>query len=125
MSSIERIASELPYPFSKAVLAGGFLFLAGQVALDAAGQPLRGDIASQTRAVLDNVVRILAGSGADLRNVVRVTVWLSDMALMADFNHVYREYFFNDLPARSTVSAKLAFDVDIEIEVTAFLPNEK
>lgn len=120
MSDIQRFASDLPYPFSKAVRAGGFLFLSGQIPLDADGKPVRGDIAEQTRVVLDTVVQTLSQCGARLGDVVRVTVWLSNMALFGEFNEVYRDYFKDDLPVRSTVSAKLALDVDIEVEVTAF-----
>lgn len=100
--------------------AGGFLFLSGQIPLDAEGKPVRGDIAEQTRVVLDTVVQTLSQCGASLGDVVRVTVWLSNMALFGEFNEVYRDYFKDDLPVRSTVSAKLALDVDIEVEVTAF-----
>ena len=123
MQAIVRVPSELPFPFSKAVLAGGFIYLSGQIPLDGEGKPVRGTIAEQTRLVLDTVAATLAGCGAAMADVVRVTVWLSDLALFADFNQVYREYFLQDaLPARSTVRADLAFGVDIEIEVTAFRP---
>ena len=123
MPAIVRIPSELPFPFSKAVKAGGFVYLSGQIPLDAAGKPVLGPIAGQTRLVLDKIAATLAVCGAELADVVRVTVWLSDMALFADFNEVYREYFpATALPARSTVCAALAFGVDIEIEVTAYRP---
>ena len=122
MPAIERIPSDLPYPLSKAVRAGGFLFLSGQIPLDAAGQPLRGDIGLQTRAVLDTIALTLKQCDAGLGDVVRVTVWLSDMALFAGFNEVYKTYFDGHLPARSTVSAALALGVDIEIEATAYRP---
>jgi len=121
MTTIARTPSDLPFPFSKVVAAGGFLFLSGQIPLDAAGQPVRGPIAAQTRAVLDTIAATLAQQGAAMTDVVRVTVWLSDLALFAEFNEVYRDYFkAPHLPARSTVQAQLAFDVDVEIEVTAF-----
>ena len=121
MTNIVRTPSELPFPFSKAVQAGGFIFLSGQIALDGDGQPLRGPIGAQTRNVLETIAATLAQTGAGLADVVRVTVWLSDLALFGEFNDVYREFFkAPDLPARSTVQARLAFDVDVEIEVTAF-----
>jgi 2-iminobutanoate/2-iminopropanoate deaminase len=121
MPNIVRLPSELPFPFSKAVRAGGFIFLSGQIPTDDEGRPVYGPIAAQTRLVLDRVAATLTDCGAALSDVVRVTVWLSDLALFAEFNQVYREYFLpSALPARSTVCAALAFDVDIEIEVTAY-----
>ena len=123
-SSIRRYPSDLPLPFSKAVRAGGFLFLSGQVPLDVEGQPLRGDIAVQTRAVMDRIAATLAQAGASFDSVVRVTVWLSDLSTFADFNGVYRTYFNNGFPARSTVEAKLAMDVGVEIEVQAWVGTE-
>lgn len=121
MTNIVRTPSELPFPFSKAVEAGGFVFLSGQIPMDASGKPVQGPIGAQARNVLDRIALTLEQAGLGLADVVRVTVWLSDLALFADFNAVYREYFkAPDLPARSTVSARLAFDVDLEIEVTAY-----
>jgi len=121
MSAIIRVPSELPFPFSKAVHAGGFIFLSGQIPIDHEGKPVRGPIADQTRVVLDRVAATLKECGAGMEDVVRVTVWLSDLTLFAEFNQIYREYFQQTaLPVRSTVSAVLAFDVDVEIEVTAY-----
>jgi len=121
MPAIKRLPSELPFPFSRAVQAGGFIFLSGQIPIDDAGQPIRGTIDAQTRVVLDRIATTLAACEAGMADVVKVTVWLSDLALFGQFNEVYREYFAADaLPARSTVAAQLAFGVDIEIEVTAY-----
>lgn len=123
-NSIRRYPSDLPLPFSKAVRAGGFLFLSGQVPLDDQGQPLRGDIGMQTRAVMDRIAATLAQAGASLDNVVRATVWLSDLSTFGAFNEAYRTYFGNGFPARSTVQAKLAMDVGVEIEVQAWVGDE-
>ena len=121
MSAIIRVPSELPFPFSKAVHAGGFIFLSGQIPIDHEGKPVRGPIADQTRVVLDRIAATLKECGAGMEDVVRVTVWLSDLGLFAEFNQIYREYFQQPaLPVRSTVGAALAFDVDVEIEVTAY-----
>ncbi|KGD96023.1 endoribonuclease L-PSP [Achromobacter sp. RTa] len=121
MNSITRYPSSLPLPFSRATQAGGFLFLSGQIPMDASGQVVRGDIAGQTHAALDRIKETLALAGATLKDVVRVTVWLSDLALFAQFNEAYRSHFPSDFPSRSTVEAKLAMDVDVEIEVQAWL----
>jgi 2-iminobutanoate/2-iminopropanoate deaminase len=121
MPHIERTPSDLPLPFSKAVQAGGFIFLSGQIALAQDGTPLRGTIEEQTTNVLERISATLTELGSGMTEVVRVTVWLSDLTLFAQFNEVYRAYFkAPDLPARSTVRAQLAFDMDVEIEVTAY-----
>jgi 2-iminobutanoate/2-iminopropanoate deaminase len=117
-----RYPSPLPAPLSKAVRAGDFLFLSGQTPKDENLQPLRGDIEVQTRNVLDAIAATLAELGTDMSQVVRATVWLSDMSLFSRFNPVYAEYFKGALPARSTVAATLANAVDLEIEVTVFSP---
>jgi reactive intermediate/imine deaminase len=123
MPQIERTPSEMPLPFSKAVRAGGFLFLSGQIPLDAGGAPLRGTIEEQTANVIERIGATLAQQGSGIEDVVRVTVWLSDLALFARFNAVYGGCFkAPHLPVRSTVAARLAFDVDVEIEVTAYAP---
>jgi 2-iminobutanoate/2-iminopropanoate deaminase len=110
-----------PYPFSQVVEANGFVFLAGQVG-DAPGThgAVRGGIEPETRAVLDNVGRLLRAVGLDYVDVVRCTVYLRDFDDFAAMNAVYREYFPTDPPARATVGVTaLAADYAIEIEVTA------
>ncbi|MRT24953.1 RidA family protein [Enterobacteriaceae bacterium RIT697] len=120
-----RYPSPLSAPLSKAVLAGGFLFLSGQTPKHADFSPLRGDIKEQTKNVLDAIQSSLAEHGLSLTNVVRATCWLSDISLMKDFNEVYESYFRDALPVRSTVEAKLSQGVDVEIEVTAWVNTEQ
>ena len=123
MTTIERIASDLPLPFSKAVKAGGFIYLSGQIPLGSDGTPLRGTIEEQTENVMARIAATLEELGSGLEDVVRVTVWLSDLALFARFNASYAAYIkAPHLPVRSTVAARLAFDVDVEVEVTAYHP---
>lgn len=121
MSKIARYPSTLPLPFSRAVRAGGFLFLSGQIPMDQDGQVVRGDIAAQTRATMDRIGESLAIAGAGFDDVVKATVWLSDLTLFQQFNAVYQSYFPNGFPVRSAVEAKLAFGVDVEVEVQAWL----
>ena len=121
MSLIRRYPSSLPLPFSRATYAGNFMFLSGQIPMDAQGQVVRGDIATQTHAVFDRIEETLALARARLSDVVRVTVWLSDLALFAEFNEVYASRFRKDFPARSLVQATLAMGVDVEIEVQALV----
>jgi 2-iminobutanoate/2-iminopropanoate deaminase len=121
--SIERYPTPLPVPFSKAVRAGGFLFLSGVLPMDASGQIVAGDIAVQTRAVLERIAATLGELGAGLADVVRVTVWLADLGDFAAFNDEYRRHFAAaDLPARSTVQATLYKGARIEIEAQALAP---
>ncbi|MGY6270134.1 RidA family protein [Achromobacter denitrificans] len=119
--AIIRYPSPLPLPLSRATQAGGFLFLSGQIPMGADGRVVRGDIGAQTHAALDRIKETLAQAGATLKDVVRVTVWLSDLSLFAQFNDAYRVHFPSDFPSRSTVEARLAMDVDVEIEVQAWL----
>jgi len=124
MSAITRYPGSLPLPFSRATRAGGFLFLSGQIPMDADGQVVRGAIGEQTHAAIARIKETLALAGAGLDDVVRVTVWLSDLALFADFNEAYRSHFTQDFPSRSTVQARLAMDVDVEIEVQAWVGGQ-
>lgn len=117
--SIQRYESPLGLPFSRIVRAGGFVFFSGQIPMDSQGTVVRGDIRTQTQAVMDRLRDSLTEVGLGFGDVVKATVWLSDLALFAEFNEVYREYFQDGLPTRSTVQAQLAMGVDLEIEIQA------
>jgi 2-iminobutanoate/2-iminopropanoate deaminase len=119
MNQIERIPTPLPVPFSKAVRAGAFLFLSGQLAMDANGNIVEGDIAVQTRVVLERIAATLQECGATMGDVLKTTVWLRSLDDFAAFNDEYRKHFSAGLPARSTVEAKLYRNAKVEIEVTA------
>jgi 2-iminobutanoate/2-iminopropanoate deaminase len=99
------------------------VFTAGQIALDpATGQLVQGDIKAQTRRVLQNLSAVLEAAGTSLANVVKTTVFLTDMAAFKDMNEVYAEFFPHEPPARSTVQvARLPLDGLIEIEVIAIV----
>jgi 2-iminobutanoate/2-iminopropanoate deaminase len=108
-------------PFSPVIEANGFVFLAGQVG-DVPGTPgpVPGGIEAETRAMLDNVGRLLKAVGLDYRDVVKATVYLRDFDEFAAMNAVYREYFATEPPTRATVGVtRLAHDFRIEIEVIA------
>jgi len=110
-----------PYPFSQVVEANGFVFLAGQIG-DAPGShdPVPGGIEAETRAMLENVGRLLKAAGLDYPDVVKATVYLTDIGDFAAMNAVYREFFPKDPPTRATVAVSaLAVDARIEIEVLA------
>lgn len=119
MSRIERFPTPLPVPFSRAVRAGGFLFLSGQLAMNADGSILTGDVQAQTRFVLERIAATLQEFGSGMADVVKATVWLASLDDFAAFNEEYRKHFAAGLPTRSTVEAKLYKDALVEIEVQA------
>lgn len=95
--------SDLPYPFSAAVRTGDLLFVSGQVGVRD-GKVVEG-IEEQTRATLENIRDVLAQAGRSLEDVVKVTVFITDMSLWPKMNEVYAEYFPKDQPARSALGA--------------------
>ena len=108
-------------PYSQAIKAAGFVFTAGQVAIDpATGQVVAGEVAAQTDRVMKNLAAILQAAGSSLEKVVRCGVFLKDMNDFAAMNEVYGRYFIAAPPARSTVEvARLPKDVLVEIDVIA------
>ena len=109
-------------PYSQAIVAGDFIFAAGQIPLDpASGKLVEGDIAVQAERVLQNIRAVLAGAGTSIEKVVKTTVFLVDLADFPRMNEVYARHFASDpTPARSTVQvAKLPLGAAIEIEVVA------
>ncbi len=127
MSEIKSIATkEAPQaigPYSQAVVAGGFLFASGQIALDpASGKVVDGDVKAQTEQVLKNIAAVLEAGGTSVRRVVKTTVFLASMDDFAAMNEVYAHAFGEHKPARSTVAAKtLPRNVLVEIDVIAQL----
>lgn len=94
-------------PYVQAVRAGGFLFLSGQVGIDpATGAMVAGDVVAQARQVLRNLAAVLAAGGSGLDRVVKVTVFLADMADFPRVNEVYAEAFGAAPPARATVAVR-------------------
>jgi len=112
-------------PYAQGVVAGGFLYTAGQIPLDPATMKLvPGDIGAQTGRVFDNLEAILAAAGCKPADVVKTTVFLADMADFAAMNAVYAARFGDHRPARSTVQvAALPAAARVEIEVIAKLPG--
>ena len=110
-------------PYSPAVRAGQLLFVSGQVALDpATGAMVDGDVAAQTRRVLDNVGALLTAGGRSFADVVRTTIFLADMNDFAAMNEAYATYFTTPAPARATVQvSRLPRDARVEIDVIASL----
>ncbi len=109
-------------PLSKAIRAGDYVYLSGQVPLRGDGSVETGSIEEQTRVVMENIKEILGEAGCELSDVIKATAWLSDRADFAGFNGVYAEYFSDAPPARSTVESRLMIDIRVEVEVTAYKP---
>lgn len=110
-----------PYSHANLVPAGQMLFVSGQVAKDAAtGELTLSDVKSETHKVMSNVKAILADGGMSLENVVKTTIFLTDMKSFGDVNEVYGSYFSGNYPARETVQVSaLPLGVNVEISVIA------
>lgn len=113
-------------PYSQAIRTGSLLFCSGQIPLDpATGKLIDGDVSAQTRQVMRNIAAVLEAAGASFDNVVKTTIYLTDMADFAAVNSVYGERFGKTPPARSTVAvAALPLGSRVEIEVTAVLGEQ-
>lgn len=108
-------------PYSQGVIAGGLLFLSGQIALDPkTNEMVQGDIEAQTDQVLRNLVAVLKEAKMGVENVVKTTVYLVDFADFPRMNEVYGRYFSKEPPARTTIQAvALPKSARIEIDVIA------
>ena len=108
-------------PYSQAVRVGSMVILSGQIPLDpATGQLITGDISAQARRVFDNLQAVCIAAGGSLEDVVRVGVYLTDLADFAAVNAVMAEYFSAPYPARSTIQVS-ALPRDAQVEVDAIL----
>lgn len=107
-------------PYSPAIAAGGFVFVSGQIALAPDGSIAGETAAEQARTALDNLGSLLAAAGRSYADVVKTTIFLTDMADFGGVNEIYAEYFTPPFPARSTVAvASLPKGVRVEIEAVA------
>jgi 2-iminobutanoate/2-iminopropanoate deaminase len=107
--------------YSQAIQSGSLLFLAGQIPLDPiSGQLVSGSIADETECIMRNMSAVLSAAGASLENIVKTTVYLTNMADFAEFNAAYGRHFPSAPPARTTVAvAALPRGVRIEIDAIA------
>ena len=110
-------------PYSQAVAANGLLFVSGQIAINPATGAMNMDnLETETRQVMDNLSAVLESAGASFDNIVKTTIFLSDMELFAQVNEIYNSYFSGNFPARETVAVKgLPKNVNVEISVIAQL----
>ena len=115
-------AGGTPRPFAKAVRAGDFIYVSGQVpAKD--GEIISGGIVAQTEQVMSNLTEVLKIVGCGLEHVVKVNCWLDDPRDFSSFNGVFAKYFTENPPARSTVKAALMVDAKVEMDVIAYKPE--
>jgi 2-iminobutanoate/2-iminopropanoate deaminase len=108
--------------YSHAVVANGFVFVSGQGPADPVTNVVPDGFADQVRQTLRNVQTILRGVGADLKDVVKVNAYLSDVTRFAAYNEIYKEFFTADPPARTTVGSQLV-GIQVEIDCVAVLPD--
>lgn len=110
-------------PYSQAISTGNMLFVSGQIALNPLTQTIDAkNIAEESRQVMLNIQAILKEAGMSFQNIVKTTIYLSDMALFAEVNEIYASYFTSNFPARETLAVKgLPKNVNVEISVIAAL----
>jgi 2-iminobutanoate/2-iminopropanoate deaminase len=121
--AIKPIGKKNPnLPFHPAVRAGDYIFVSGQVAKDENGTMCVGNIEEETHSTLEAVRRVLREAGADLSDVVRMTVFLEDARDFGRYNRVFAEYFPDGGLARTTVEARAVISCKIEIDAVAYKP---
>ena len=107
---------------SRAIRAGDFVFLTGQIPMRDGAPMTDGSIQEQTRAILDDITETLATADCTREDVVKAMVWLRDRADFPGFNAIYGEYFPMEPPTRSAIVSDLLVDVKVEVEVVAYRP---
>ena len=130
MQKVEKIATVdgVPAPqapYSTYTRMGDLIFISGQVAIDPLTEAIPESFAAQLEMIFANMKTILASVGSSLENVLKTTVFLKDLSNYPEYNRIYREYFKNGFPARTTVKADLVHDdFLIEIEAVAWAPEK-
>ena len=106
-------------PYSPVVVSGDLVYTAGQVGFDERGDVVAGGIEAQTQRTLENLTACLRAAGCELGDVLKVNAYLADLGDFEGFNRVYREFFDEPYPARTTVGASLPSTLLVEIEAVA------
>ncbi len=111
-------------PYSQAVKVGNMVYTSGQIPMTADGELVDGDIHDQVRQILNNLQKVLEAAGSSLEQIIKTTIYLTDMDDFIAVNTVYGEYFSGAYPARTTVAVKtLPKNVDVEIDAIAVVDN--
>jgi 2-iminobutanoate/2-iminopropanoate deaminase len=110
-------------PISNVIQAGNFIYTAGQIPVDLkTGIPVKGTIEEKAKKTLENLKLVLEAAGAKLTDVVKITVFVSNLDYVSIFNEIYKTYFPNQFPARSCVQvSRLAYGVEFEVEAVAYM----
>ena len=109
-------------PYSQARVINNLVFTSGQIPLKSDGSVVSGNFELECIQVLDNIKEILKASGSDMENIIKLTVYLTDLSKFDILNNVFNEYFKDSLPARSTIEvSKLPKDSRVEIEAIGFI----
>ena len=107
-------------PYSQGIMTEDMIFVSGQIPVDPTTGEMQGDVAAQTKQVMENLKAVLKAANAELSQVVKATIFLTDIADFKAVNEVYASYFIEEPPARSTVAvAALPLQAKVEIEVIA------
>lgn len=118
-----RNAPEATGPFSQAIMKDGFVFTSGQIYLTSEGKLLEGTIEEQARQIMRNLEAVLKEAGVSFDDVVKATIYVTDMSVYGKINEVYGEYFSDPYPAREVISVKeLPLGAKIEISMIAVKP---
>lgn len=117
----EAIGGAVGVPLSPAIRVGNVIFVSGQVPTDDSGKVVPGGIEAETKVVMDRIKSLLEQAGATMDDVVKTTVFLTDINDFRAMNKVYATYFPGTPPARSTFEVKLAIDAKIEVEAIAIV----
>ncbi len=109
-------------PLSPAVRAGDFVYVSGQVPVDANGIVVTGSIVEQTEKVMENIKAVLALAGCEMKDVIKTHAYLADAREFGGFNSAYAKFFPEKPPARTTAEARLMIDIRVEVEAIAYKP---
>ena len=112
-------------PFSRATQADGWLYVSGQVPMDENGELIGGNIITQTKKTMENLISILDEAGYTVDDVVRCGIWLDDTRDFWSMNKVYKEYFKNAAPSRACVQSSMMVDCKVEIDCIAYRSDKK
>lgn len=110
-------------PFSPAIKAGDYVFISGQASVDDSGKIIEGSFEEECRRSFDNLGKILSGAGLSFKDVVQVRNYVNKQEDLATFNQIYREYFSEPFPARTTIMGCLGTLLKFEVDAVAYSPN--